>query len=538
MKWALVFCLLSMRVFAQESLVADWNISGSGNGASGFSQMTFDAQGNVFALGDFRRGDLEINGTTLTEDPNLINSLVLATDSDGDMLWTISGLDKAVGMEIANQSNSLVIAERSQWSEWDLATGQPILVKPLINDPSGYVVIRSMSKNGNGDFLSAIEASGSYVVIQSDTLEFPAAGHYLVLVSWNASFTTQQHAIIPYQNVPLLEGMSIKGGSNQFVVFANADSIDVVFAGMHLNANPAVQNAPSRALMLVCDAQLNFLNVQWFGSHNAGIQMEEINYDATTQAFYMASNVYNENGSGNPFGIQIGMQQFNTTSSLDYFPVFFRFDEINYNVVRVPCNVAGNALLARSFRPWNNGDALMIFNSNQTFSVNNSNINPDTDTNFNGDVYSETYWARVNAIGNVLNSGSLGMVYDHMHGQVEMRGNALYTCGIAIDTDVDFLDDISVNLKRENFVEASSEGVSEHGDHQLEFFPNPVQDAFQLKGIQSGASISIWNSAGQQVYTSVYSGVAIMLPENLSAGLYVLSVNQNNEVFTSRMIKQ
>lgn len=538
MKWALVFCLLSMRVFAQESLVADWNISGTGNGASGFSQMTFDAQGNVFALGDFRRGDLEINGTTLTEDPNLINSLVLATDSDGDMLWTISGLDKAVGMEIADQSNSLVIAERNQWSEWDITSGQPLLNKDVHHDPAGYAIIRAMSKNANGDILSAIEASGSYVVIQSDTLVFPTAGHFLVLLSWNSSFSTQHHAIIPYQNAPLLEGMCLKGGSNQFVVFANADAIDVAFAGMHLNANAAVQNAPSRSMMLVCDAQLNFLNVQWFGSHNAGIQIEEINYDATTQAFYMASNVYNENGSGNPFGVQIGMQQFNATSNVDYFPVFFRFDENNYNVVRVPCNVSGNAVLARSFRSWNNGDALMIFNSNQTFSINNSNVNPDTDTNFNGDIYSETFWARVNAMGNVLNSGSLGMVYDHMHGQVEMRGNALYTCGIAIDTDVDFLDDISVNLKRENFVEASSEGVSEQGEHQLEFFPNPVQEAFQLKGIQPGASIAIWNSAGQQVYTCVYSGSAVMLPENLSAGLYVLSVNQNDEVYTSRMIKQ
>jgi hypothetical protein len=538
MKWALVFCLLSMRVIAQESLVADWNISGTGNGASGFSQMTFDAQGNVYALGDFRRGDLEINGTTLTEDPNLMNSLVLATDNSGDVLWTISGLDKAVGMEVMDVSNSLLIAERNKWSAWDLSTGQSINTIQLANDPAGYAIISSMSKNGNGEILSAIEAEGSHVLVNADTLMFPSYGHFLVLISWDPSLSVQQHVFVPFDNVPLLEGMSIKGGANQFAVFVNADSIDVAFAGTHLNANAAVQNSPSRVMMLVCDAQLNFLNVQWFGSHNAGIQIEEINYDAVTQSFYMASNVYNENGAGNPFGMQIGMQQFNAPSNCDFFPVFFHFDENNYNVVRASCNVIGNAVLARSFRPWNNGDALMIFNSIQSFSLNNMNVNPDTDTNFNGDVYSETFWARVGGNGNVLNSGSLGMVYDHMHGQVELRGNALYTCGIAIDTDVDFLDDISVNLKRENFVEASSEGVLENTTHELQFFPNPVENAFQLTGIPPGASVSIWNAAGQLISTSLYAGVSMSLPENMTQGIYLISVSHGTEVFTSRMIKQ
>src|SRR6185503_12322591 len=70
--------------------------------------------------------------------------------------------------------------------------------------------------------------------------------------------------------------------------------------------------------------------------------------------------------------------------------------------------------------------------------------------------------------------------------------------------------------------------------------PNPVVEKFEIGNLKLGtaASISIYNSVGEKVFTAVRCQPETINCKQLQRGLYVIEIKSNNEIFRSKFIKQ
>ena len=73
----------------------------------------------------------------------------------------------------------------------------------------------------------------------------------------------------------------------------------------------------------------------------------------------------------------------------------------------------------------------------------------------------------------------------------------------------------------------------------ISLYPNPAYDNLTLSGLQGSSSIRITNSVGQLVYSKQVDGSkALINISSLKNGLYVIQVEMNGEIVTTKFIKQ
>lgn len=68
-------------------------------------------------------------------------------------------------------------------------------------------------------------------------------------------------------------------------------------------------------------------------------------------------------------------------------------------------------------------------------------------------------------------------------------------------------------------------------------YPNPATNNFTVNlGNDEKANIQLFNIVGQQVYSETITGTAQVNVANLNSGVYMLKINQNGKVYTSKVI--
>src|SRR6185503_6298533 len=75
---------------------------------------------------------------------------------------------------------------------------------------------------------------------------------------------------------------------------------------------------------------------------------------------------------------------------------------------------------------------------------------------------------------------------------------------------------------------------------RFEVFPNPVNEKLEIRNWKFGtaATISIYNSVGEKVFTAVHCQPETINCKQLECGLYVIEIKSNGETFRSKFIKQ
>ena len=68
-------------------------------------------------------------------------------------------------------------------------------------------------------------------------------------------------------------------------------------------------------------------------------------------------------------------------------------------------------------------------------------------------------------------------------------------------------------------------------------YPNPATNNFTINlGNDEKANIQLFNIVGQQVYSETITGTAQVNVSNLNSGVYMLKINQNGKVYTTKVI--
>jgi hypothetical protein len=76
-------------------------------------------------------------------------------------------------------------------------------------------------------------------------------------------------------------------------------------------------------------------------------------------------------------------------------------------------------------------------------------------------------------------------------------------------------------------------------DAGINMYPNPAKSVLTLDGLQENASIYIMNSVGQLVYqTEAFDNRLNVDVNGFNSGIYLIKVEMNGEVYTSRFIKE
>ena len=79
--------------------------------------------------------------------------------------------------------------------------------------------------------------------------------------------------------------------------------------------------------------------------------------------------------------------------------------------------------------------------------------------------------------------------------------------------------------------------VPEIEKNNLTVYPNPATNHFTVNtGNDEKASIQLFNIVGQQVYSETFTGSTTVSVANLHSGVYMLKVNQNGKVNTTKVI--
>ena len=79
--------------------------------------------------------------------------------------------------------------------------------------------------------------------------------------------------------------------------------------------------------------------------------------------------------------------------------------------------------------------------------------------------------------------------------------------------------------------------VPELEKNNLTVYPNPATNHFTVNtGNDEKASIQLFNIVGQQVYSETFTGSTTVNVANLHSGVYMLKVNQNGKVNTTKVV--
>lgn len=83
----------------------------------------------------------------------------------------------------------------------------------------------------------------------------------------------------------------------------------------------------------------------------------------------------------------------------------------------------------------------------------------------------------------------------------------------------------------------SNTGITRVNAERLNFYPNPVSDQLQLEGVSTG-NYQICNAAGQLVQTGKIQSASAIPVQNLTPGLYILTVQDGNRKLQANFIRQ
>ena len=79
--------------------------------------------------------------------------------------------------------------------------------------------------------------------------------------------------------------------------------------------------------------------------------------------------------------------------------------------------------------------------------------------------------------------------------------------------------------------------VEDHNINKLTVYPNPATESFTVNtGNDEKASIQLFNIVGQQVYSETFTGSTTVNVAKLRSGVYMLKVNQNGKVNTTKVV--
>ena len=90
------------------------------------------------------------------------------------------------------------------------------------------------------------------------------------------------------------------------------------------------------------------------------------------------------------------------------------------------------------------------------------------------------------------------------------------------------------NLKISN---SAYYGICERNELKLDLYPNPVQDLLILKGMQPNSIVSIYAMNGNLIKTIPWNNEPIHL-QSISEGMYMIRVDDVNNIYSGRFIKQ
>jgi hypothetical protein len=79
--------------------------------------------------------------------------------------------------------------------------------------------------------------------------------------------------------------------------------------------------------------------------------------------------------------------------------------------------------------------------------------------------------------------------------------------------------------------------VPEIEKNNVTVYPNPATNNFTVNlGNDEKANIQLFNIVGQQVYSETITGTAQVSVANLNSGVYMLKINQNGKVYTTKVV--
>lgn len=81
-------------------------------------------------------------------------------------------------------------------------------------------------------------------------------------------------------------------------------------------------------------------------------------------------------------------------------------------------------------------------------------------------------------------------------------------------------------------------GINDNSVESTSVFPNPASDVLNIRNVQEGTEISIYNIAGELVLSQVIDNDATIDISALNAGLYAIRISNNSIVSTMKLIKK
>ncbi len=168
-----------------------------------------------------------------------------------------------------------------------------------------------------------------------------------------------------------------------------------------------------------------------------------------------------------------------------------------------------------------------------------------------GEAYDDTLKSRFNAYFVVSADPNYFFGYDNplrcsniSHGQLCLSKSngeyiSFYYPGFALgsnveDSDMHFSENIYVKV---SCSECEIVNVPEIEKTNPTIYPNPATEKFTVNlGNDETASLQLFNIVGQQVYSGVVTGSAEINTSRLNSGVYMLKINQNGKVYTSKVV--
>ena len=70
-------------------------------------------------------------------------------------------------------------------------------------------------------------------------------------------------------------------------------------------------------------------------------------------------------------------------------------------------------------------------------------------------------------------------------------------------------------------------------------FPNPAKDNLTIEGLKENSSVRILNTVGQLVYSNLIEGSkAVINVSSFDDGVYILQIDMNGKIVTTKFVKQ
>lgn len=109
-----------------------------------------------------------------------------------------------------------------------------------------------------------------------------------------------------------------------------------------------------------------------------------------------------------------------------------------------------------------------------------------------------------------------------------------FALGNTAPGDAAFSDNLRIKV---SCTECAVVNVPEIEKNNPTIYPNPATDKFTVNlGSNETATVQLYNIVGQQVYSGVVTGSEDIKTNHLNSGVYMLKINQNGKVYTSKVV--